>query len=1312
MCVLFETRLAGRSIVRARRALPRSWGFYVVDSQGLSGGIIVTWKLDCGKLDIFNVSSQEVIMVISEGEGRPWIFAAVYASTDFRARRTLWEEASKLVDQGQPMLIAGDFNWPRFTWCNNQQGPARVWERLDRAFATAGWIQEFPDNHVKHLPRIASDHSPILVCTDRPIPFRCPFRFERLWLCYPRSWGVVSEAWNKPVRGDAMYRVSRRLELTRRYLRRWNRVEVGNIFRRIEELEEAIANMQLREASGGGLSHVELSELRSFLSMHDALLSQQEIFWRQKSRVQWIQEGDRNTKFFHQSTLIRRQRNRIRSIRDEDGQAIEDPIMICRVFEQFFRTRWTERTGSGIFTELPLSPEGVSDEDSLALIRPVSGREIQEAVWSLEGDKAPGPDGFPPVFFRRYWSIVGLDVIEAIQQFFSTAEMSPEWQRTFITLIPKRQVATEPGHFRPISLCSTLYKITAKILAIRMRGILPRIISPEQGAFIGGRNISDNVLIAQEFMFDLVKAPVRCCLMGVKLDMERAYDRMCWDFLRHSLQSFGFHEMWIRWIMGCVRGPSFSILVNGSPSHFFDASVGLRQGCPLSPLLFIICADALSRALRVAVDTQTLEAYRPVQGAVPISHLLFADDCLLLARATRQNAHVIRRTLYAYCSASGQRVNLNKSSIFFSPKTKVQIKAGIMETLGVGEQEGTLTYLGVPILGRRMRSGDTSSLEHSIRHRLEGWQMHSLSMMGRVTLARSVLSAIPVYLVSHTVPPVASLRSVERLIRDFIWGRRGDRGRVHLVAWEVVCQPVRHGGLGVPSLVARREASILRLAASLLLEPESLWSSLMRAKYGALTVGIRAGRLHSPIWREISVRAPLVLPAIRWAVGDGMSVDVLEDSWVTELPISRLPVMVDTSRLLGRRVGDLLVPEEGSWDEVFIRETFGEQLVKRILALPIPSRAEPDRLVWLPTGRSRVRARDIHAWTRREPERRIDGGWIWRMRVHPRVALFIWKVAWGCLPTRSVLARRGMRMGSLCEVCLDAEETVGHVLLRCPVAMQCWRLASALLPPLWESVEDMLRFLSESIRRPREAETGSIVAYLAYHIWLARNDRLFEGGRLTPRAVMERALRQAAETSTLTTSAPPGRTRDIWGTCTAVSASRFSYFSWVPPPPGYLKVNFDGGSAEDGTSGGVGFVIRDHRGTFIAAGGRSTFGVSAVGAELQAAWEGVWFARRVLGAERLVLEGDCSVVIDWIRGVDIYGDGHPLIRDTRSLVRELISCQVVHAYREANSAADWVASYVARHTGEVFWSRLDGVPHALFCLLFFDMSGCIHVSGI
>ncbi|XP_038984385.1 uncharacterized protein LOC120111406 [Phoenix dactylifera] len=344
VCVLFETRLSGRSLQKARRAVPRMWGFYAVESQGLSGGIIVTWLQGSCRLDVFHVCTQEVVVVISEGSGVSWVLAAVYASTDFRERRILWEEASQLINQGLPMLVAGDFNCivdpqekreggpsymrGRFTWCNNQQGQARVWERLDRACATAGWVQCFPDHHVSHLPRIASDHCPLLVSTETYIPVRHPFRFEKIWLCYSRSWEMVREAWSAPVRGDAMYRVSRRLELTRRRLRRWNREEVGDIFRRIEESEEAIAGLQAREDQRGGLEDVEMGELRSLLALHDGLLRQQETFWRQKSRVQWIMEGDRNTRFFHQATVIRRHQNRIRVIRDEEGQLSEDPEVI------------------------------------------------------------------------------------------------------------------------------------------------------------------------------------------------------------------------------------------------------------------------------------------------------------------------------------------------------------------------------------------------------------------------------------------------------------------------------------------------------------------------------------------------------------------------------------------------------------------------------------------------------------------------------------------------------------------------------------------------------------------------------------------------------------------------------------------------------------------------------------------------------------------------------------------------------------------------------------------------------------------------
>ncbi|XP_038982162.1 uncharacterized protein LOC120110654 [Phoenix dactylifera] len=571
--------------------------------------------------------------------------------------------------------------------------------------------------------------------------------------------------------------------------------------------------------------------------------------------------------------MIKRHRSRIRAIRGEDGQLSEDPDTIQRILECFFRARWTEQTGSGSPADIQAPLARVSEEDTAALIRPVTESEIREVVWSLKGDKALGSDAYVPPCTR----------------------------------------------------------LPTKILAVRLRDILPRLINPEQGAFVGGRSISDNVLIAQEFMFDLGRASNRKSFMGIKLDIERAYNRMGWDFVQQSLQEFVF--------------------------------------------------------------TQELEVYWPVPGATAISHLLYTDDCLLLVRLTRQAARVIWRILRDYYAVSGQRVNVTNSAICFSSKTRPAVKTSILEILGVGEQEGMLRYPGVSLSGRRLRSRDCSSLELSIRHRLEGWQMHSLSMMGRITLVRSVLSSIPIYLLSNSFIPVVLVRTLEQMFRDFIWGRgRGRRG-IHLLAWKVVCQTIRYGGLGVQSLVARWKALVVRHAARFVLESDGMWSSLLRAKYGVLVPAVRAGWHHSLVWREICARAALVLLEVRWAIGDGRSIDVLEDTWVTEQSIGQLPTMVDTSRLAGYRVSDLMDPGGGRWQEGLIRETFGEHLAEMVLALPVPFRERSDRMVLMPTGRSQVRARDLQALVSREPARRIEGGWIWRLRIHPRVAIFLWKVA-------------------------------------------------------------------------------------------------------------------------------------------------------------------------------------------------------------------------------------------------------------------------------------------------------------------------------
>ncbi|XP_038982113.1 uncharacterized protein LOC120110618 [Phoenix dactylifera] len=201
-------------------------------------------------------------------------------------------------------------------------------------------------------------------------------------------------------------------------------------------------------------------------------------------------------------------------------------------------------------------------------------------------------------------------------------------------------------------------------------------------------------------------------------------------------------------------------------------------------------------------------------------------------------------------------------------------------------------------------------------------------------------------------------------------------------------------------------------------------------------------------------------------------------------------------------------------------------------------------------------------------------------------------------------------------------------------------------------------------------------------------------------------MAQAAEVCLVTPSTSSELARDIWGTFSAVSAPRYASLFWVPLPPDFLKMNFDGGMAMDRASGEIGFVIRDQHGRLIAAGGRSTLGLIVIGAELRAAWEGIRYVRCVLGVDRLCIKGDSATVIDWIRGVDRYGDSHPLIRDTRKLVQEMLAVQIGHVYREVNRAADWVASYVARHAGDIIWTSLAGVPHLLLCLLSSDLAGC------
>ncbi|XP_057249417.1 uncharacterized protein LOC130590851 [Beta vulgaris subsp. vulgaris] len=336
-----------------------------------------------------------------------------------------------------------------------------------------------------------------------------------------------------------------------------------------------------------------------------------------------------NTAYFHHKASQRKKRNYIHGVKDKDGVWQTEQENIEREVDRYFDTIFTSSDPSrdNLQEVLKYVRPSVTQEYNDILIRPYTKEEIYAALSDMHPCKAPGPDGMHAIFYQRFWHIIGDEVFTYISTILHNFSCPGDVNCTNIALIPKVKSPTLVSEFRPISLCNVLYKIASKALVLRLKQFLPVIVTENQSAFVPGRMISDNSLIALEIFHTMKRRNnSRKGLIAMKLDMSKAYDRVEWGFLRKLLLTMGFDGRWVNLVMSCVSTVSYSFVINGRVCGSVTPSRGLRQGDPLSPFLFILVADAFSQMIQQKVATKEIHGARASRNGPEISHLLFADD--------------------------------------------------------------------------------------------------------------------------------------------------------------------------------------------------------------------------------------------------------------------------------------------------------------------------------------------------------------------------------------------------------------------------------------------------------------------------------------------------------------------------------------------------------------------------------------------------------------------------------------------------------------------------------------------------------------
>ncbi|XP_026455374.1 uncharacterized protein LOC113356446 [Papaver somniferum] len=568
------------------------------------------------------------------------------------------------------------------------------------------------------------------------------------------------------------------------------------------------------------------------------------------------------------------------------------------------------------------------------------------------------------------------------------------------------------------------------ILATRLGSVLDNLVSEEQVVFMKGRNIHENISLASEMVNEL-HIKTKDGNIGLKLDISQAFDTVSWSFILEVFRRYGFSDKWCDWILNILNSARISILLNGSPEGYFKIVRGLRQGDPLSPLIFLLIEDVLSRNISKLFLEKKM-SHMVTRGGISPTHLFFDDDIMMFCKGNLKSLQNLVDLLGRYQVASGQTVCRQKSKIYYGGGS-LSRRNYLADYLGMSVATFTDRYLGVQIMPRTVRYHHISGVVEKIKDQLAGWKGFLLSFHDRLVLVKSVIASYSIHNMVIYKWPSKFILQCERAIRNFIWTGDSNVSRVVVVAYDKVCFPFEEGVLGLTRLETMNTALLMKLWWKIRTSKKK-WAGFLRAKCFNRNGCIKLKGLKSSILPGIRNVYKTVESNTKVLIGDGRDTSLYYDAWFLE----RCFANILNDYTLDRTVLVSAILIDGHWD-------IPVEHLSRMTAGGFDSTHFPttlngaDTRIWKPYLHGNFTVSSAKEIIRQKYPKFDGTTLLWRKEVHPTLAAHNWKFLRGACATYDVIQKRfKINLANRCCLCGVEDESLEHVLFYCSFAGRAW----------------------------------------------------------------------------------------------------------------------------------------------------------------------------------------------------------------------------------------------------------------------------------